>query len=352
MRHKHKLFNFILSLFIIFNFPSCSYNEATGKNQFNWVSDEKEVKIGKSAHAQIQRQHGLYRDPELSRYINHVGQKVVKFCGRTNINYYFTVLDSPMINAFALPGGYVYVTRGVLAQMNSEAELAFVLGHEVAHIAAKHGAQRITQAEGIGAALRLASILLKESANDWGAVVNKVVELSVMGYGRQNEFESDMLGADYSHQASYSIEAGSEFLRTLKKQEKYESNWLAQLHSSHPPTAERINRIQDKIDELEASENIKLMVRKSIFLNKINGLFMGNYPQSGQRKGDTYKNYQYGFSLNVPKEWAMSATLSKSIVKLKYKDMASGSITVEKVKSNQKNTSTTKIVSLFTLYVI
>ena len=128
---------------------------------FNLVSEE--LRIGKDADKVIRKQYGVYQDASLQNYIDQIGQRLVTVSGRNDIPYYFTVVDSPVINAFALPGGYIYVTRGILLNMNSESELAFVLGHEIAHVAARHGARKLSQQRGIMAASVLADVVFKGS---------------------------------------------------------------------------------------------------------------------------------------------------------------------------------------------
>ena len=195
----------------------CSVNPVTGKRQFNIVSTKEEVKIGKQADPFIRRQYGVYPNERLQNYVNTVGQRVAKVSKREGITYSFTVLDASLINAFALPGGYLYVTRGALAQMNSEAELAFVLGHEISHVAAKHGAQRLSQQRSIGIANILAQVLTqKEDLGLAGRVVNTGINFAVLGYGRENEFESDLIGLRYAYDAKYNTEKRSSFFKYLK----------------------------------------------------------------------------------------------------------------------------------------
>ena len=325
---RHTLY-LILALLCLSLLSSCAYNEATDSKQFNWVSEEKEIKLGKQAHQQIMQEHGLYKDEALSAYVSKVGKRVALASGRPNLEYHFTVLDAPLINAFALPGGYVYVTRGILANMNSEAELAFVLGHEVAHVAAKHGAQRMTQAQSVGALLTAASILLDGDSAKYTNVVGKVAELSVLGYGRKNEHESDLLGVDYAMDAGYDPEAGSVFLKTLDKQSKYKDELLSRVHSSHPPTKERIKQVKDKLDIYANSTTQNytgLDVKRDAYLEEIDNIFTGKSPLTGTRKEGVYQNPQLGFKMDIPEKWEIQGTLEKPIVKMRLKSGITGTL--------------------------
>jgi predicted Zn-dependent protease len=288
----------------------CSYNQATGGSQFNIVSEKEEIKIGRESDKVIRAEYGVYRNKKLQQYVNNIGQRLAKNSGRSNIPYYFTVLDSPVINAFALPGGYVYVTRGVVVQMNSEAELAFVLAHEVSHVAAKHGAQRLSQARSVGTAVLAAQLIFgSDAVSSLDDLINTGVKLAVSGYGRGNEFEADLLGLGYAYKSEYDPRTASNFLHTLKKQEKYKSNWLENLDASHPPTTERISRAEAKSSQL-ISENqpdlSRYVVGKAVFLNHINGIFMGETPQIGYVREEEYLNDHYGVAFKVPGNWQMA----------------------------------------------
>ena len=123
----------------------CATNPVTGEREVNLVSEEKEIQIGKENDAAVRKQYGVYNAPALQAYVNEVGQKLAKHSQRANLEWHFTIVDSPDINAFALPGGYVYITRGLMAYLDSEEELAGVIGHEIGHVTARHGAKRETQ---------------------------------------------------------------------------------------------------------------------------------------------------------------------------------------------------------------
>ncbi|NQY74289.1 MAG: M48 family metalloprotease [Candidatus Margulisbacteria bacterium] len=317
MRNSSRLF-ISISIGFLLMLQGCSRDPVTGRDQLNFVSTEKEIKVGKEADLQIKAQYGIYRHPSIQTYVETIGQKIAKVSERKDIPYHFTVLDSPVINAFALPGGFVYVTRGILAEMNSEAELAFVLGHEISHVAAKHGAERMSQQQGLGFLNLGARILL--GTNDLGLagdLVNIGVELGLRGYGRNHEFEADLIGLKYVYWAKFHPVKASRFLYTLKRQETYQPNFLEHMLSTHPPTDERIDRAAQQVEELISSGNPNLKtytVRHNTYLKKISGMFMGTPSGRGEMEGQTYKNYQYGCQFNIPKKWTVKASLGEEVI--------------------------------------
>tara|TARA_A100001015_G_C15035470_1_gene735947 strand:+ start:820 stop:2316 length:1497 start_codon:yes stop_codon:yes gene_type:complete len=319
-------FFFLAALFLVQ--LSCSINEVTGKRNLNFVSTAEEVQIGKTADLQLKKQYGVVTDIKLNAYVKAIGDRVAAFSERDDVRYYFTILDSPMINAFALPGGYVYVTRGLLSQFNSESELAFVLGHEVSHIAAKHGAQRLSQQKSIQFANVLASIFIEdnEQSKELSSLVNQGVQLAVLGYGRDNELEADLFGAKYAAEADYDPKDFDDFFYALKRQENSKNTWLDNLYASHPPTGERI----EKLNEYIASENLRASVDKpetdNVYLKQLSGLYMGPGHMIGNLVSSNaqllYENLAYQVQFFLSNEWSISKSDSPdALVTLKHRSM-------------------------------
>lgn len=123
----------------------CAVNPATGRREFSLVSAEQEKQIGREGFPATIAEYGKYDDGRLAAYVDSIGQRLAKVSELPDLDWHFTVLDDPVVNAFAMPGGYIYITRGILAHLNSEAQLAGVLGHEIAHVTARHSARQITQ---------------------------------------------------------------------------------------------------------------------------------------------------------------------------------------------------------------
>ena len=212
--------------------------------------------------------------------------------------------------------------------MKSESELAFVLGHEVSHIAAKHGAQRLSQQKSIQIANVFASLFMKDndSSKQLTSLVNQGVQLAVLGYGRDNEFESDLLGARYASEAAYHTDDFDDFFYTLKRQERTNNSWLQTLYSSHPPTTERIERLNNYI----ASENLSVPPEElrtdENYLKKISGLYMGPGNMIGNivtaNNQILYENVPYQIQFILPPGWGISRSDEPgALIALKHQSM-------------------------------
>ena len=196
----------------------CAVNPVTQKREIMIYSDAAEVEMGKEAHAEVIRQYGKYEDPSLQRYTNEIGQGLAEVSHRPNIQYHYMVVDKPFINAFALPGGYVYITRGMLAHLNSEAELAGVLGHETGHITARHGVKRLQKA--MASQFVLAGVAIATESEGLVQGSSILLTAALQTYSRKDEHQADELGNLYAFKAEYDPTKSMGFLKTLKKMDK------------------------------------------------------------------------------------------------------------------------------------
>ena len=179
-------------------------NPVSGETEYSAMSEEQEVSEGAKAHQQVLKEYSVYDNKPVQDYVNALGQRLAAQSHRSNLQWHFTVLDSPEINAFALPGGYVYVTRGIMAYMEDEADLAGVMGHEIGHVTARHGAQRATSQQhaglGVFAASILGAVLEGQGYAGAGQLAGQVSQTVAAGYiasyGREQELQADGLGAD------------------------------------------------------------------------------------------------------------------------------------------------------------
>lgn len=272
----------------------CTTNPATGKSQLaTLMSSDDEAQAGAAAHPKIVAAYGgVYNDERVGQYVAHVTSRIAKGSDRPDIAYRVTVLNSPLVNAFALPGGYVYVTRGLLALVDDEAELAGVLGHEIGHVIARHGAQRQTAA--LGASM-LGAVL---GAVVGSQAVNQAIGLGgqglLAGYSRDQEYEADALGVRYLAKAGYDPYAQGDFLdkmegeRKLQAQvmrQKYETSgdWLA----SHPATPERVAAARANAANTEIVSGAGERDRSEL-LHAIDGMIYGDSPEQGIVRGRTF----------------------------------------------------------------
>ena len=289
---------------------ACSVNPATGERDLVLMSEDQELAIGRSSHAAILKEYGAYADPKLAAYVQKVGERVAANSHRSNLIYRFTVLDSADVNAFALPGGYIYVTRGILAFLNSEAELAAVLGHEIGHVTARHAVRQQTTATLAGIA---GAILSSQSGvQGVGNIANLLGTALVRGYGREHELEADRLGANYIAKTGYASDAMLGVIRVLKNQAVFETE-LATLEdrkprsyhglfSTHPDNDQRLQSI------LNNSRNIKpagerLADNHRAYLQTINGMTYAQGTREGIVRGQRFYHQDMGFTVLFPADW-------------------------------------------------
>lgn len=222
----------------------CATNPATGRSELRLFSDEDEVALGAETRAAVVREYGLYADPALTAYVAGVGAKLAAVCDRKTFDYTFEVLDTDVVNAFAAPGGYIFVTKGILREFFDEAQLAGVIGHEIGHVTARHGMKAMEKEYGYQAVMGIASLLADRDLSELSQYTDYLAGLMLGGYGRENEFQADALGLKYAMAAGYDPRGTAEFLARLGQLESGEkTNFLEELFASHPPTAERVEKI-------------------------------------------------------------------------------------------------------------
>lgn len=207
-----------------------------------------EVSIGQSMAGDISQQYKTLNDAKVTAYVQSLGAQIASVCDRKDVEYHFSVVVDPQVNAFAAPGGYVYVTTGLLKAAENEAELAVVLGHEVGHIAARHSAQRIQQQFGISLASQVLKLDKKSQA--FQSMVGTATNLALQGYSRENEYEADHLGAVYACRLGYDPVAEVTFFQKLRKLQTTEPSVMEVWFSSHPATGNRISEFVTTRGEL------------------------------------------------------------------------------------------------------
>lgn len=223
---------------------ACAVNPVTRQREFNIISEEREITLGRNSSAQIAQQFGgLYPDRELQAYINEVGQRLVQLSDRKQITYEFQVVDSPIMNAFALPGGYIYITRGLLAELENEAQLASVLGHELGHVCARHSATQLSEA--LGAQLLSLAALAAPGSKEMAMVSATLFQTMTMGYSRAREFQADSMGLKYMYKAGYNPMEVSTFLYDLSKRSQGPAGYSV-YNSTHPDIFDRVRETRNQ----------------------------------------------------------------------------------------------------------
>jgi len=214
MEHKTTFFRLVIALSLVIIMTACSKSYVDGKHEFMVVSEADEIEMGREYDPIVVAQYGLYEDEELAAYIDQLGQSIAGVSQRTNLDYTFRLLNTPMVNAFALPGGYLYVTRGILAYMNSEDEIAGVMGHEVGHVVGRHSAKQMSRSvvsSGFGVFTAVGRI-----APTAGALLQAPGQIVLLKYSRDQEEQSDLLGVEYSTRLGYDAVQMAGFFESLQ----------------------------------------------------------------------------------------------------------------------------------------
>jgi len=296
---------------------SCAVNPVTGERELSLYSEQDEIALGKDTDGQIKAVYGVYNDPELNKYVMGVGQSLSSYTHRPHLKYHFAVLDSPVVNAFAVPGGYVYVTRGILALMNSEAELAVVLGHELGHVNARHSIHRMSEQMLFQMGLAVGSTLNKTFA-DLAGIAGTGVQLLFLKYSRDDERQTDQLGVEYSRKGGYNPGEMIPFFHSLEELGDLSGGRqsLPGFLSTHPLTSERIQNTKDML--LETDNN--LSIDRNPYLQRIEGTVFGEDPRQGFVEGNAFYHPEMRFFFTFPQGWNLQNTPSQVIIASKEGD--------------------------------
>lgn len=318
MHRLHRLLPFLLSAALVTGCGTNVVNPVTGQTERSVMSEQDEIAEGKKAHEGVLKEYGAYPDAKLQAYVNDLGQRLAAQSHRANLKWTFTVLDSPEINAFALPGGYVYVTRGIMAYLDSEAELAGVIGHEIGHVTARHGAQRATRQQRAGIGVLAATVLgaVLEGAGVGGAtdLASQVSQTAAAGYiasySRDQESQADQLGAEYLARNRYNPQNMVDVIQVLKNQETFAAEaakaegrpepsaagWLA----SHPANDKRLADIKAYAAKYSGQYGDDARGR---YLQAVEGMTFGDSREQGVVRGRNFYHEPLGIALTAPPGW-------------------------------------------------
>ena len=288
---------------------ACATNPATGQREFSLMSEAQEIQIGKEMDVEVRRQMGLYADDALQRYVEEIGLRLARSSERPNLPWHFAVVDAPAVNAFALPGGYIYLTRGILPFLNNEAELAGVLGHEIGHVTARHAAQQYTQATSAGVGLTILSIFVPE-ARPFQGIAETAFSVLFLKHGRDDELQADKLGVGYSARSGWDPGGVAGMLNTLSRLDEANGtrkgipNWL----STHPAPADRVQQIQPVIHQAKATVPGTPVVDREGFLGRIDGIVFGDSPKEGIVRGNQFLHPELRLAVTFPEGWEIVNT--------------------------------------------
>lgn len=293
---------FLTGALLLFN--SCSTNPVTGKKDVILMSEGQELALGQEADPQIVAQFGLYDNPAMQRFISEKGQQMAAISHRSNIKYNFKILDSPVINAFAVPGGYVYFTRGIMAHFNNEAQFAGVLGHEIGHIAARHSAQQQSKQVLSQVGLIAGMILVPELAQ-FGNEAMQGLGLLFLKFGRDDERQSDELGVEYSTKIGYDANQMADFFLTLQReQQKAGGQAIPEFLSTHPDPGNRYTTVHELAAQWQQKLNASnLKVGRDSYLRLIDGIIYGEDPKQGFVENFVFYHPELKFQFPIPNGW-------------------------------------------------
>ena len=285
---------------------ACATNPVTGRREFNLMSEAQEISIGQQSDPEIKQEMGVYNDPALTSYISDIGLRIAKVSERPHLPWRFTVVDQPAVNAFAVPGGFIYFTRGILPFLDNEAEVAGVMGHEVGHVTARHSAQQYTRS--LGGQLGLAALgIFVPAARPFGQLSAQALGVLFLKYGRDDELQSDSLGARYIATLGWDPEAIPGFLTTLGRLDEAQGdrrgvpNWL----STHPEPLARVDEIRPLVEKLKVGGS-ESATNRDEFLRHIDGIIYGDNPEQGIVRGNAFLHPPLRFRVDFPQGWQVN----------------------------------------------
>ncbi|QHL85912.1 M48 family metalloprotease [Nibribacter ruber] len=303
---KNIFYSSALAVLLLFN--SCATNPVTGKKEVMLISEEQEIAMGQEADPQIVAQFGLYNDPEMQRFIQEKGQQMAAVSHRSNLKYTFRVLDSEVINAFAVPGGYVYFTRGIMAHLNNEAQFAGVLGHEIGHVTARHSAAQQSKAT-LTQGLLIGGMIFSPTLANMGQTLSQGASLLFLKFGRDAERQSDELGVEYSTKIGYDATEMADFFLTLQRSSAQAgAQEIPDFLSTHPNPGDRYSTVKQLAAQWKQQVNTPLKVNRNNFLKLIDGIIYGEDPKQGFVENQVFYHPELKFQFPIPQAWQYQNT--------------------------------------------
>lgn len=298
------LFGFLALILFPLLFAGCAVNPVTGKNQVSLMSEAQEIAMGAEYDPQIVAEFGLYEDPEMQAFIEKYGQQMAAISHRPNLKFQFRILDSPVVNAFAVPGGYVYFTRGIMAHFNNEAEFAGVLGHEIGHVTARHSVQQYTKTT-LAQVLFMGGLIVSKELRAFANEANAAMQLLFLKYSRDHESQSDELGVEYSTKIGYDAREMADFFKTLQRLSATDDGQgVPTFLSTHPDPIDRFGKVTEHAKEWQAKlPQPTYKVNTASYLEMIDGLVYGEDPRQGYVESGFFYHPELKFQYPVPASW-------------------------------------------------
>ena len=285
----------------------CARNPVTGKNELSLVSESQEIQMGKEAAAQVQQSIGYYNDPALQAYVSGIGMKMAKASERPNLPWEFHVVNDASVNAFALPGGFIFVTRGLMTAINDEAELATVVGHEIGHVTNRHSVQQMSKQQLAQIGLVAGSILSSDIAKVAG-LASQGLGILFLKYSRDAENQADKAGFRYALNQNYNVGEMANVFQTLDRMSQVSGGGkLPEWLSTHPDPGTRVQNTEARLDTLSRSL-ANTITNRDVYLQHIAGMTYGEDPRQGFFEGSTFYHPDLRFQLTYPQGWQTQNT--------------------------------------------
>lgn len=286
---------------------SCAVNPVTGKKQIMLMSEAQEVALGVSYDPQVLATFGVYDDPGLQAFVQAKGTEMGKITHRPNLEYHVKVVDSPVVNAFAVPGGFIYLTRGILAQFNNEAELMGVLGHEMGHVAARHSVSQQTKQQ-LGTLLLIGGMIASEKFASYAQYAMQGMELLFLSFSRDDERQADALGCEYSSKMGYDGTKMADFFNVLNRMNMAHSQGgVPTFLSTHPDPGDRYNAVMQLSRAWQDSLKLpSYKVNTDSYLQLIDGIIYGEDPKQGYTDDNTFYHPELKFKFSYPPGWELT----------------------------------------------
>jgi predicted Zn-dependent protease len=284
---------------------ACATNPATGRRQLMLMTEAQEIELGREADREIRKQMAPVNDPALQAYVKNIGARLVSVAERPELPWTFTVVDSPAVNAFALPGGFIYLTRGILPFIQDESELAAVMGHETGHVTARHGAAAYSKQTALGGGLGVLGVLVPETQPLQG-IAGAGLQLLFMKHSRAAELEADQLGTKYAAARGWDPNGMSGLLATLGRLNEASGtsrgvpNWAL----THPLAEERVTKVQETVDAARASG--ARATNRAAFEQHLDGMVFGDSRESGIVRGNSFTHPIMRFAMTFPQGWEIA----------------------------------------------
>jgi predicted Zn-dependent protease len=293
------------SLLCTLSLSACATNPVSGKREVSLMTEAQEIAYGQQGDAEIRREMGIYPDERLQRYVAEIGDRLAQLSHRPKLPWTFAVVDHPAVNAFALPGGFIYITRGILPYLDDEAELAGVLGHEIAHVTARHAAQQVTRASLGGIGIAILGVFVP-STQPFGDLSSAALGVAFLKYGRDDERQSDRLGMEYASRGGWDPAGVPDFLSTLARLDALSARGIPNWLSTHPEPAERVVEARPIVAKYASASAMER--GRDRYLEHIEGIDVGDKREDGIVRGHRFLHPDMRVAVDFPEGWDVTNT--------------------------------------------